>query len=377
MPIYKTDEKRDGLFKYRVVINYTDHNGKYKSIERSVYGSTEAKQLEAKLKTDYKDAPVTSRLTVAELTEEYLNSLKHDVRATSHKKTSDILNSVVIPTLGNVRIDKLNSTTLQKWKNQMSEKDNTIQTKKSYYKYFRAMLNYGVKMEYMSRNPLLIVGNFKDTTFEKPQEKMQYYTADQFIKYITAAKKSVKSFSDWAFYVFFNIAFYTGMRKGEINALKWTDIEGDIIHVRRSIAQKLKGDDIETPPKNKTSYRDLQIPIPLKNVLDEHKERQKNIPGFSEDNRVCGGPACLRDTTLDHKNRQYATAADLPRIRIHDFRHSHASLLCNEGINIQEIARRLGHAKIEITWNTYSHLYPREDERAMKILNAIKIDGQP
>ncbi|MGI5899954.1 MAG: tyrosine-type recombinase/integrase [Christensenellales bacterium] len=48
--------------------------------------------------------------------------------------------------------------------------------------------------------------------------------------------------------------------------------------------------------------------------------------------------------------------------------HSHASLLANEGINIQEIARRLGHSNIEITWNTYSHLYPREEERAVKVL---------
>ena len=66
-----------------------------------------------------------------------------------------------------------------------------------------------------------------------------------------------------------------------------------------------------------------------------------------------------------------AAAAGLKAIRIHDFRHTHASLLVNEGINIQEIARRLGHSKIEITWNTYSHLYPREEDRAIAILNKI------
>jgi len=58
-------------------------------------------------------------------------------------------------------------------------------------------------------------------------------------------------------------------------------------------------------------------------------------------------------------------------ISIHSYRHSHASLLANEGINIQEIARRLGHARVEMTWNTYSHLYPREEERAVEILNRI------
>jgi integrase len=79
----------------------------------------------------------------------------------------------------------------------------------------------------------------------------------------------------------------------------------------------------------------------------------------------------LRDSSLDNKNKQFAELAGLPHIRIHDFRHSHASLLANEGINIQEIARRLGHSNIEMTWNTYSHLYPREEERAVQILNKI------
>ena len=59
------------------------------------------------------------------------------------------------------------------------------------------------------------------------------------------------------------------------------------------------------------------------------------------------------------------------RIRVHDFRHSHVSILANEGINTQEIARRLGRAKVEITWNTYSHLYPREQEKAVDVLNKI------
>ena len=59
------------------------------------------------------------------------------------------------------------------------------------------------------------------------------------------------------------------------------------------------------------------------------------------------------------------------RIRIHFFRHSNVSVLANGGINIREIARRLGHAKVELTWNTYSHLYPREQEKAVDILNKI------
>lgn len=153
--------------------------------------------------------------------------------------------------------------------------------------------------------------------------------------------------------------------------MKWTDIDGEYLNVTRSITQKLKGGDRETPPKNKSSIRTLQIPKPLIKILSEHKERYKQLRTFTEDFRICGGTRPLRDTSVENANIRFAKLAGLKKIRIHDFRHSHVSLLANEGINIQEIARRLGHANIEMTWNTYSHLYPREEERAVKVLNKI------
>ena len=169
----------------------------------------------------------------------------------------------------------------------------------------------------------------------------------------------------------FNIAFYTGLRKGEIHALKWSDINGSLLSVNRSITQKLKGGDRETPPKNKSSLRTLQMPVPLLKVLDEHRKRQEKLANFSENYRICGGEKSLRDTSIQNKAIRYASLSGLNNIRVHDFRHSHVSVLANEGINIQEIARRLGHARVEMTWNTYSHLYPREEEKAVDVLNNI------
>ena len=164
------------------------------------------------------------------------------------------------------------------------------------------------------------------------------------------------------------------MRKGEINALRWTDLEDERLTVRRSVNQKVKGKPPEeTPPKNKSSYRTIQAPAPLLRILNEQKSRQQQDSRFSESWYICGGPSCISDTALSNHNNDFADAAGLPRIRIHDFRHSHASLLCNEGINIQEVARRLGHANVEITWKTYAHLYPREEERAVSVLNNIKL----
>ncbi len=372
MPIYKMSGSKDGRQKYRVRINYTDFTGNPKQIERVTYGAQEAKILEDQLRRELKQQAPAQRLTVQELYDEYMAVKKHEVRETSYDKTDRVLSRFILSYLGSYKIEKLNQSTLQKWKTNISDKEISIRTKQNIFAEFRTMLNYAVKMDYLPKNPLAKIGNFKEVYFETAQDKLHYYTSDQFLKYIAAARENCTTLTDWGYYVFFSIAYYTGMRKGEINALRWSDIEGDIIHVRRSIAQKLKGDDRETPPKNKSSYRDLQMPAPLIEILKEHKGRQQAADGFSEDWRVCGGIQCLRDTSLDVKNRQFAEKAQLPHIRIHDFRHSHASLLANEGINIQEIARRLGHSKIEITWNTYSHLYPREEERAVAVLNKIR-----
>lgn len=378
MPIYKMNGKKDGQQKYRVRVNYKDSFGNNKQIDRVAYGNENAKAMERILINEIKTSPPDSRITIQELYDEYAEFKKYEIRETSLNKSKQILTSHVIPTFGTKKLNYINLKTLQNWKKTIEEKNLSITMKKNIFGEFRAMMNYAVKFGYIASNPLPKLGNFKDAYETK--KKINYYTSDEFLKFIAAAKseaeKQKNSVYEWNYYVFFNIAFYTGMRKGEINALKWTDIEylhgtNAIIHVRRSIAQKLKGEDRETPPKNKSSIRDLQIPKPLENILKEHHKRYSIVENFTDDWRVCGGVQCLRDSSIDKRNKLFAEIAGLKSIRIHDFRHSHASLLANEGINIQEIARRLGHSKIEITWNTYSHLYPREEERAINILNKI------
>ena len=371
MPIYKMDGKKNGNQKYRVRINYIDILGNKRQIDRVVYGRSQAKELEAKLLSEVKEAPSQPKMTVQQLYDDYIAAKKYEVRETTMKSSIELSKHHILPTLKNAKIEKLAPPVLQGWKNYIEEKSLSLRTRKSIYSEFRTMLNYAVKMDYLRTNPLLKVGNFRDA-YETKRE-FNYYTAEDFLKFISAAKQRAEEskFFEWNYYVFFNIAFYTGLRKGEISALKWTDIEDNILHVRRSIAQKLKGDDRETPPKNKSSFRSLQIPAPLQTVLNEHYLRYKDMDMFSDDWRICGGIVCLRDTTIDIRNRLFSSLAGVKRIRIHDFRHSHATLLANEGINIQEIARRLGHSKIEITWNTYSHLYPREEERAVRVLDKI------
>ncbi len=374
MPIYKVKGKKNkfGEQKYNVRINYIDDFGVAKQPTKVAYGLQNAKNTEIEMLRNRKEP--TTLLKVIDLYDLYIKARTHEVRETTLAETKSAFKWHILPFLEKVKIIKLNAKTLNAWKTYMYEKKLSNATNQRIYGDLRAMLAWGVKSGYIKESPMKYIDNFKEPYFVHKQEKIQYYTAEQFKIYIGKALELAEESKDYNFYVFFNIAFFTGMRKGEINALTWKDFQGNKINITKSISQKMHGEDRITPPKNKSSYRTLQMPATLMNILFAHKQRLIYAHNFSLNSFVCScdnGKTCLRDTSIDYQNRKYAKLANLDRIRIHDFRHTHATLLANSGINIQEIARRLGHSNIEETWNTYSHLYPKEEEKAIEILDNI------
>lgn len=376
MPIYKTGKVENGKAQYRVVVNYTDDNGVMHRPSRCVYGKKEASELEAKLKQQAKDGTDRGKMTVRQLYDEYIESKKIDVRDSSLQKTKSILKNHVLNTdLAKKRINKLSKQDLNEWKKEIGKKPIMVSTKNNAYRELNTLLNYAVnKMEYIPKNPLKSIGRFKDPELVAACKKVRYYTPEQFKEYIAAAESCRKTMLDFGCCVFFYIAFYTGMRKGEIHALKWSDIKGDTIYITRSLSQKTKNPDgsyKEGAPKNETSIRDIQMPDKLIDILAEHRRLMERSYDDVEDFRVCGGIKPISDSTLSNRNKQYADMANLPHRTIHEFRHSHASVLCNANINIMEIARRLGHKDPQMTWKIYAHLYPQVKEAAVSVLNSI------
>lgn len=379
MPIQKMKGKKEGLQKYRVRVNYTTADKEYKEISRIVYGLEQAKDVEYELEQEVKEKKqlVSQRLILQELFDEYMAYKKTEVRESSWEKTGRILKRYVLSQFADKALSKLSVRDLQQWKIYIGTLGLSIVTRQNIYGEFRAMLNYAVRLEYIPFNPILKIGNFKETLTIK--KEMDFYTVEEFKQFIAVAKecaiayeKKYNSLYEWNYYVFFNIAYFTGCRRGELHSLKWKSLKGDRLSITSSINQKLrKGEDVETAPKNRSSIRTIQIPLPLLEILNEHKERQKVLGLFSEEARILGDGRCIRDSSLYNRNKLYAEMAGVKRIRIHDFRHSHASLLVHHNIPITEISKRLGHSDIQETLNTYSHLYPQEEEKAIQILNAI------
>lgn len=370
MSFYKMNKRKDGKELYRVVASFTDAQGNPRRKTKCVAGLQEAKEVDKLLAAEVKEAAAPAFMTIQQLYDEYIAAKKSEVRSSSLMKTKSILANHVLNTeLSKIRLSKLSKKQLQDWKNDIAQKDIMVSTKNNAFRELNALLNYAVKLDYISKNPLKDIGRFKDAYFTAPGDRIRYYTAEQFNRYITAARANRKYLTDYACYVFFYLAFYTGLRKGELNALKWSDKDGDVLHVRRSISQKAGYE--ETPPKNKSSYRDIRLPCGALKVLDEYRAVLRENVQYSEDLRLCGGVKPIPDTVLENHNKLYAELAGLPHIRIHDFRHSHATLLINSGVNIMEVARRLGHADVKMTWNTYSHLYPSAESSAIKVLENI------
>ena len=186
MPYYKMDGKKDGKQKYRVRVNYIDGFGKKRQIDRVAYGLEEAKQLERELDYHIKREKPSEKLTIKTLFDKYIEAKRHEIRESSLRKTERILKQHIVSDLENVRIDKLTAPVLQQWKTIIEQKDIKIRTKKNIFSEFRTMLNWAVKMEYLSTNPLTRVGNFK-APLEIVKE-MDYYTADEFKKFISQAR---------------------------------------------------------------------------------------------------------------------------------------------------------------------------------------------
>lgn len=125
-----------------------------------------------------------------------------------------------------------------------------------------------------------------------------------------------------------------------------------------------------TTPKNKASYRRVMMPKNLVDIISQYKIKCESEYEFNDDFFVFGGKLPLVDQTIRRRLDSYAKKAGVKQIRIHDLRHSHASLLINKGQNILIVSKRLGHSDITQTLNTYSHLFPNVQKQ---IIDAIDI----
>ena len=265
-----------------------------------------------------------------------------------------------------VKLSKLSIAQFDEWKKMMNETTMETSTKNDLYKYFRSVLHFGTnRYNYNFTELLNMMNNFDDPN-ESPKE-MEFWTKAEFDKFISVE-------TDLQFRAAFETLYYCGLRSGELRGLTWYDInfETKELSVNKNITVNLDGKKyVITTPKTKSSKRKLTMPDILVEDLKKLREMQNNYCEFNNNWFVFGSYEPLGKSRLRDRKNKNCKLAGVKQIRIHDFRHSCASLLINNGANVTIVAHYLGHTKIDETLNTYTHMFKDKAEEVTRMINQL------
>lgn len=274
----------------------------------------------------------------------YYADMETRLREHTMRTKKYIIDLKILPYFGQKRVNDITAADIRRWQNELIKKGYSPTYLKTINNQLSAIFNYAVKYYDLKGNPCTKAGSIGKSR----AEEMSFWTIDEFRQFVDCIMDKRQS------YMCFMILYWTGMRLGELLALTSADIDLDkhTISITKSY-QRLGKKDVVTPPKTPKSKRLITIPEFL---VADIKDYMDSLYEVQEDDRLFP----VTKYFLEHEMQRGIKASGVKRIRIHDLRHSHASMLVELGFSPLEIADRLGHEKIETTLNTYSHLYPNK-----------------
>lgn len=358
---------------YRVILDIgRDNNGK--RIRKVFSGFTTKKEAQAflaekehELNTGIFVEP--SNETVESYLLSWLSDKKAQVRPTTFRSYDWLVRNHIIPRIGRIQLSKLKPVHLQNMYTSMQSDGSPLSARSVLHAHLviHQALDRAVKWGMIPRNPADAV----DPPRPKNKE-MSVWDEEQVRRFLEAARKD-------RYYVAFLLAVMTGMRKSEILGLRWKDIDMDkgTISISQTRVYTGKGSAF-SEPKTDHGKRSIAIPPMVVEALRQHRrtqlqERLKAGPAYQDTDLVV---ATSVGTPLTHRNLDRSwyrllEVAEVPRIRFHDLRHTHATLLLKAGVHPKVVSERLGHANIGITLDTYSHVLPGLQEAAALMLEDV------
>lgn len=358
MPAYK--DKKTGT--WYAAFYYQDWTGERKhTTKRGFKTQREAKEYER----DFLNSKTNSgEILFKNLAAEYLGDVINELKPSTMERKSYIVNERLVPVFGSMSISDISSLSIRKWLNNLTTQKNAYGKpfNQSYivslYREMCTVMNYAVKHYGLTQNPCTVAGAPK-----KAKTSFNFWTVEQYEQFTALEDKP-------DYKVAFDVLFFTGMRSGELLALQKSDImENKKISITKTY-NRIKKQDIILTPKTAKSKRQVAIPDFL---YDEILNYMKDMDIKEDDDRIF---YMMRRTSLNKELKRVQDKLDLPYIRVHDLRHSHASMLINMGFDIKEISDRLGHENTSTTWNIYSHLYPDADSKLADRLNDIRKNSE-
>jgi len=351
MSAYK-DDKTGAWYVY---FRYTDRTGERKQKMKRGF-PTKREALEWEREFLQKTAADLS-MSFESFVELYVKDMRSRIREHTWQTKDNIIQKKLIPFFGRKKMNEIQTKDVMAWQNEMlgyrddKGKGYSDTYLKSIHNQLSAILNHAVKHYDLKNNVASKVGPIG----KKEAKEMLFWTKDEYLKFADAMMDKPVS------YYAFELLYWCGLRLGELLALTPLDFDftKETVSVTKSY-QRLSGKDVVTEPKTVKSNRIISMP---KFLCEEVQEYLTMLYGTQSADRIFA----ITKSYLHHEMDRGSKAAGVKRIRIHDLRHSHVSLLIEMGFSALAIADRVGHESIDITYR-YAHLFPsKQAEMANKL----------
>ena len=365
-------KRKDGRWEGRYTVGRDPETGK--STIKNVLGKTQAevkeklkKAIEENVGIDYGKAKT---YTVGSWLEVWMeNYAKIKLRPSTYKTSQGFLKNHIKPQIGSIPLADLTSLGLQRFYKHLLDggRVDRIEAKKkpkglapktvrNIHQMIGSAYNLAIEQKLVTRNPA------QGCALPKVEHKeMKTLTADQLSAFFREARDS-------GVFALYYIDLTTGLRRGELLGLKWSDIDlekGDL-RVQRQIG-RIDGKIIEMPLKTKNAYRTLPLSADAINVLMQQRRKTGNSEWVFLS--PTGGP--MSPDSVLHMLHRILKRAGLPKVRFHDLRHTFATLALQNGVDIKTVSGMLGHFSAGFTLDTYAHVTTSAKREAAKTMGNI------
>lgn len=358
MAVYK-DTKTNT---WRAVFRFTDWKGERKQSQKR--GFATKREAQAWEREQLSKVQASLDMSFESFVDTYTADMKNRIKENTWHTKEHIIRTKILPYFGKRKINEIQPKDIIAWQNEMiKSKDKRGKPYspvylKTLHNQLSAIFNHAVRFYGLRENPAAKAGNMGK---EKSKE-MQFWTQAEYAKFAEVMMDKPRS------YYAFEMLYWCGIREGELLALTPADfdLERGTVSITKSY-QRLNGRDMITDPKTPKSNRVIKMPDFL--VL-EMQDYLKQLYSIEPNDRMFE----ITKSYLHHEMDRGAEAAGVKRIRIHDLRHSHISLLIEMGYSAVAIADRVGHESINITYK-YAHLFPSTQNDMADRLNNFRKDG--
>lgn len=342
-------QRNDGRWAGVVTVGFTSE-GKQK--RKTVYGKTQA---EALAKLDEVKRQITSgafndkRLKVSDYLAQWLEHKSRSIKPSTKSKYEYCVGHIKRH-IGGLQLAKVKPLHVQAMVSAVAD-DAGVPTANNCRRVLFNAFRQAVRWQVAVRNPAEAVDPLKEE-----RRDMTLWTAEQAAKFLDCARSH-------RLYALFYVAMATGMRRGEILGLRWSDIDGNTISVRQTLVRAGKELVVSTP-KTKTGERRIAVASDLLSVLAaqetlQEAERAQALDAWTDSGLVFTNEIGehLQPHAITRGLTTLAKKAEIPTLRFHDLRHLHASMCIRNGMDPKSLADRLGHARASFTLDTYTHLF--------------------